>query len=215
MNVPEYPVAKLRDKKQTDNKNALLLYSGAISMENGLLAYLRLINRLKQKHARGEMERSARLLLIGRMWKLTSQELDELIKAEGCEGLVDIRQWVPYEELQSILITADIGLALTDPLFEKHKHMGEGASRKIFTYMAAGLPVVAGGAFGTIVASSGAGHYIDYEDEDALCEATLEIISTPTIASTMSERGLGAIREHYNWELERKKITPLLRKIIK
>ncbi len=181
-----------------------LIYSGAVSKENGLLKYLELVRCLNENGF------CSRLLLIGRLWKMTEEELNEIIFAESCGKYVKYREWVPYSELMGILLNADVGLALSDPSFEKHVHMSEGASRKVFTYMAAGLPVVAGGAFGRVVAQEEAGYFVCYNDMGGFVDAVKDILSNPARAWQMGERGRQAILYKYKWKLEQAKIEKIL-----
>lgn len=212
MNVPEKANAVLPRLPAycAAEKTSLLIYSGAVSLENGLLSYLRLVRRLSDAGG----SREVRLILIGRLWKSSVAELLSLIRQEECEGLVEYREWVPYEKLMVLLSAADIGLAMTDPSYEKYGHMGDGASRKVFTYMAAGVPVVAGGVFGKVVKDERVGYFVEYDDVDAMYEAAQSILSDPLEAQAMSERAQSAILNKYNWEIERGKLVGLLREVI-
>jgi len=211
MNVPEKANAALprRPSSRSADEPAMLIYSGAVSLENGLLSYLRLVRRLSGAGGCREV----RLLLIGRLWKSSAEALQALIRQESCEGLVEYREWVPYDELMVLLSSADIGLAMTDPGYEKYAHMGDGASRKVFTYMAAGVPVIAGGVFGKVIAEERAGHFVEYDDVDAMFAAAQSILSDPAEALAMSERAQSAILNKYNWEIERGKLIGLLREV--
>lgn len=211
-NVPEKTDAALprRAVSRSADEPALLIYSGAVSLENGLLSYLRLIRRLSD----ADNSRAVRLLLIGRLWKSSAGELQALIRQESCEGLVEYREWVPYEALMVLLASANVGLAMTDPGYEKYAHMGDGASRKVFTYMAAGVPVIAGGVFGRVVADERAGYFVEYDDIDAMYKAAQDILLDPVAAQSMGERAQSAILNKYNWEIERRKLSGLLHEVI-
>lgn len=211
-NVPEKSTVKeprsIRIRKI--GRPAILIYSGSVAEENGLISYLRLIRHLNEIGGIC----SSRLIIVGRLWKLTKKRLRSLIKEECCQDFVAYHDWIPYDKLLYLLDEADIGLALADPSFEKYTHMTEGASRKIFTYMAAGLPVVGGGMFGSILAKEGAGYFVDYDNFDALTNAVMKILSDPTNAYLIGEFGRKAILDKFNWEIERNKFVRLLLEVL-
>jgi len=211
-NVPEKLHAALPNLTMplTNDKRMLLIYSGAVSLENGLLSYLRLVRRLDKDSNTPPVS----LLLIGRLWKLSFEDLRLLINEECCAGLVEYREWVPYETLIELLASADIGLAMTDPEFEKYTYMGEGSSRKIFTYMSAGLPIITGGAFGKVILDEQAGYFVDYNDIDAMYKAAQRIFLSQEDSELMSLRGKSAILNKYNWEIEGRKLRVMLQEII-
>lgn len=210
-NVPELPsTGNVAPRSISSGNSVLLIYSGSISFENGLVSYLRLARRLHDSNS----GRVVRLVLIGRMWRITLNELNSLIIKEACQGLVEYHEWVPYDELLTLLAEADIGLALTDPSFVKHSHMGEGASRKVFTYMAVGLPVISGGAFGRVVAENKAGYFVEYDDIDAMFYAAQDIVLNRSMGNALGNNGLLAVQERYNWDCEREKVRMILSEVI-
>lgn len=209
-NVPDVSSVVASKPLLSDQPKAAptFIYAGAVSEENGLVQYLRLVRLLNERSS------NARLILIGRLWKMTKQILNAVILAESCGDYVEYRNWVPYDELLEVLVAADIGLALSDPSYYKYTHMGEGASRKVFTYMAAGLPVIAGGKFGRIVADEGAGYFVSYDDLDAIIDAAENLMSSPVTAREMGERGRLAVLHQYNWSVEQAKLERIFHQVV-
>jgi len=212
-NVPE--ISSVSEQKPLREFNigdpVTLIYCGTISMENGLMAYIRLVRCMYESKDIG----SIRLILIGTLTDLSHDELKEIIMTESVEKLIEYKEWIPYNDLIAVLCNeASLGLALTDPSFEKYTHMAEGASRKIFTYMACGLPTIAGGVFGETVEMEGAGYFIKYDDEDALFQAAIKILCDADIYSNMCISGQQAIIDKYNWSIEKRKVIKILNEIV-
>lgn len=212
LNVPD----KIHFSKQyhsSTKKNAkerLLIYAGAVSPENGLVSYFRLLRRLNDD----PQLPCIKLLLIGRHWRFSLNELKCLISKESCDGLVEYREWVSYDALTEILPTADIGLALSDPDFVKYSFMGDGSSRKVFTYMSAGLPVIAGGVFGRVIEEVHAGYFVGYNDIDAMFNAAKEILLDSNLSRSMGAEGMKSILNRYNWKRESSQIHLMISKHI-
>lgn len=205
-NVPELSTIR-KLKNESDQRNyKKLIYSGNVALENGFLSYLKLVKILNKKI-------EVKLILIGRHWKMTLKEINDFIRKEECEDIVQYRPWVPYDELLPLLSESNIGLAFTDPKYEKYIYMDEGASRKVFTYMAVGLPVIAGGSFGRIVEEERAGYFIEYNNLKGMISAAEKILLDSELAKEMGRCGQQAVTNKYNWEIERNKINKILNKV--
>ncbi len=184
------------------------IYAGEVAWEYGLRSILKLVRYLNMDGY------GVKLLLVGRLWKLSGEELFSEINAASCNEWVEYREWVPYEEALKLMRGACGALALTDPYYEKFSYMGEGASRKVFTYMSAGIPVIAGGAFGKIVEEENAGYFVNYHDFGELLESARDLLSNEGTARKMGDAGRRAIVEKYNWENEQDKVKKLLSEVM-
>jgi glycosyltransferase involved in cell wall biosynthesis len=201
LNTPDTSVqAKPYEIPEIEGKN-LIIYSGGISEEMGLKQYLRLI-----KNIRTRTDENVHLLLIGHLWELDESKLKKIIQAEECTEYVTYKKWIPYENLLYVLSQAKLGLALFDNSHEKFKHMLNGSSRKIFTYMACGIPVITNPPLGDFVFNEGCGVLVDYKNEDEFYRRTIELLMDDETRRKMGQRGKDAIFSKYNWQKESRKV---------
>lgn len=209
-NVPDTRNAELPVTPVRSLGSRYFIYSGGISEKFGLRQYLRLASRLRD-YTISLGEPPIKLVLIGHLWNLSRVELFSLIDKEAGRDCVEYKEWVPYEELIPILHGALFGVSIYDPDYAKFRYMGEGASRKIFTYMECGLPVIASPPFGVTVARENSGFCIDYADEVGLFEKAKVLISDSTKRMQMRKNGIEAIRQRYCWQNEETKLHSLFR----
>ncbi|GEM_PF-2748192 len=201
LNTPDTSVQpKPYEIPEIEGKN-LIIYSGGISEEMGLKQYLRLIKKI-----RTHTDENVHLLLIGHLWTLNEAGLTEIIRNEACAEYVTYKKWIPYDNLLSVLSRAKLGLALFDNTHEKFKHMLRGSSRKIFTYMACGIPVVTNSPLGDFVSDEGCGILVDYKNEDEFYRRTVELLKDDETRRKMGSRGKDAIHARYNWGRESAKV---------
>ena len=78
-----------------------------------------------------------RLLLLG-TWTHPAEEQAFLQSISGLEEQIDAVGWVPFEQIAELLSSANIALAVLQPI---PRHVAA-LPVKLFEYMACGLPVV-------------------------------------------------------------------------
>jgi glycosyltransferase involved in cell wall biosynthesis len=189
-----YDIPEIRDKN-------LIIYSGGISEEMGLKKYLRLV-----KNIRTRTDANVHLLLIGHLWKLDESKLEEFIRTEASPEYVTFKRWIPYENLLSVLSQAKLGLALFDDRHDKFKHMRHGSSRKIYTYMACGIPVITNPPLGGFVLDEGCGVLVDYNNEEDIYKSTIDLLNDEATRQKIGSKGKDAIFSKYNWQNESRKV---------
>lgn len=189
-----FEIAELEGKRY-------IIYAGNISEQTGLTQYLRLVRKLHET-----ANEDIYLLLIGHLWGIKEDYLRHSIILNKAEEYVIYKSWIPYNKLLSVISKAEIGLALFDPRYEKFKHMGIGSSRKIFTYMSCGIPVISNLPLGALILEEKCGIIVKFEDEEELYRKTLFLLRNKKIRRTLGERGKKAILLKYNWQLESEKI---------
>ena len=93
--------------------------------------------------------------------------------------------------------------------------MGKGTSRKIFTYMQAGLPIVAPNFWeiAKVVEEESCGILVDTTDSKEIANAILYLLKHSEEAKRMGENGRKAIIHKYNWEKESKKLLLVYKRI--
>jgi glycosyltransferase involved in cell wall biosynthesis len=82
---------------------------------------------------------------------------------------------------------------------------------KLFEYMSAGIPVIASDfpLWRKIVDGAACGLLVDPKKTDEIAKAILFLFENPDRAETMGKQGRRAVKEKYNWDLEKIKLIEL------
>lgn len=182
-----------------------VLHSGAVGAALGLGAVLAAAALLE---GAGE---TVRWILVGYPADRAPEALRRAVGERGLEARVEVRPRVPYESLPALLAEADVGLALLDPADPKFRFVEPGMSRKAFTYMAAGLPVIANPPQGAWVEAEGAGVLVPFGDGAALADAVRRLAGDPGLRRSLGEAGRAAVASRYHWERQEASILDLVR----
>jgi glycosyltransferase involved in cell wall biosynthesis len=200
-NVPDLTVKKvpfhipeLQDKK-------FIIYSGEISENTGLNKCLQLIKNLRERGKEDVM-----LLLIGKSNDFIDDELKILIEKAGVTKYTIVHQWISYNSLLTLIEQSMIGLAFFDNRYNKFKHIANGTSRKLFTYMACGIPIISNEPIGHIVVEENCGLIADFDDDYDIYSKTLSLLQDENKRITLGRNGKKAITMKYNWQYELSKI---------
>ena len=214
MNYPsKYVAINEKEVKEFQEKlggRKLLVYAGNIFAAKGLYSYLRLVSRLK------EVEPSVLLIIVGALsFGEYRDKLDTIIREMRLNEYVQILPWMKYNTLLGLLRNARVGLSLLDPGVFYYKRTSVGNSRKTFTYLQAGVPVLVSlKPVGDFVESHGVGRYVDYEDEEAIFLAAREILLNDDLFEQMGRRAKKVIKNKCNWENELFKVERVFEKAL-
>lgn len=117
--------------------------------------------------------------------------------------------WIPFSKLVMALPSFTVGVIPSKPCLLNDIVI----PRKTFEFMAAGLPVVASDlkAMREIIESGTSGILIKPEDQDALCEGILKLITDEELYEKIQQNGR-RIAEKYSADNEVAKIEELMRK---
>ncbi|PKN65124.1 MAG: hypothetical protein CVU57_11990 [Deltaproteobacteria bacterium HGW-Deltaproteobacteria-15] len=180
----------------------LIVYAGGILGSRGLYRYFDLMARLK------EDDRSVLLLMVGMLrFGESRKDIDQYLRKKDLTNHVQFLPWMRYRSLLALLQSASVGLALQDPDYFYYQFASVGNSRKPFTYMLAGVPVVVSlPIIGHFVEEKGVGRYVEYNNSESLYTAVNEILNKGGIHKEMSRRGRQIIEQECNWENELYKV---------
>jgi glycosyltransferase involved in cell wall biosynthesis len=180
----------------------VLAYVGNIFAAKGIYRYMELLARLKAE------DPSVLLVVAGVVSFGEHQaDMDLYLNKKGLQQHVRFFPWMSYSGLMSLLEHARVGLSLWDPNFFYFQRISVGNSRKTFTYLQAGVPVLVSlGAVGHFVERHGVGFYVDYRDDEAIYRAAKEILLNDGLFRQMSRRAKELVNTQCNWENELPKV---------
>jgi glycosyltransferase involved in cell wall biosynthesis len=118
---------------------------------------------------------------------------------------IDISAWQPPAAVVGELLRAKVGLVLLHP---QPNHGDPVRSRKLFEYMAAGIPVVACDLprWRALVERVGCGLVVDPRDPRAVAAAIEHLLRNPGEAEAMGERGRAVVEAEFNWDMQAPKL---------
>jgi glycosyltransferase involved in cell wall biosynthesis len=188
--------------KEKLKNNIVLAYAGGIFAQKGLYRYFEIIKALKSEYP------NILLLLIGIFRYEHQQFFEEYLSENQLNQHVEFIPWVPFAELLAILESCHLGLALFDSQDYKFRDIHIGNSRKIFTYMLAGLPIVVSHqSLGDFVETQKIGKSVRYDDLELILCRIRALIDDQDGSKKMGLRGKKLVLDRYNWEKEKQKVT--------
>ena len=172
-------------------------FAGGISEVRGIREVVKAMGKLD-----GVPE--ARLVMAGAFYPASLKT--EVESYPGWQR-VDFKGWVDRDQIRQILGNARVGVITRHPI---ERHM-TAMPTKLFEYMAAGLPVVASDlpTIRPIIEEHRCGLLIDPLDPEEIARSLSYLLENPIEAQAMGQRGLEAIRNHFSWDIEKKKLLAL------
>ena len=170
------------------DREPLVLYQGGFLTENGLADQITAMSRIEQ----------GRLVLLGS--GPTEASLRGLVAALGMDDRVHFLPRLPFPQLHPVTCGADLGLCVIRPTGNSFLWS---MPNKLFEYLMAGLPVVAGDTpeIRRVIEETGAGVLVDPGDPEAIAEAIRELLTDLPRRRRMGEAALRSA-ERYCWERE-------------
>jgi glycosyltransferase involved in cell wall biosynthesis len=88
--------------------------------------------------------------------------------------------------------------------------------RKMFEYMACGLPIIASNlkAINRMITDTNCGILVEPDNPEAFAKAVIYLINHREEALVMGENGRQAVMENYNWAGEAQKLLKLYRSLL-
>lgn len=125
-----------------------------------------------------------------------SQRLQEQSRNLGLADQVRFVGQVPYDQVPQWLVAANVGVVLYKPT-----RPVPGDPMKIYEYMAAGLPVMAGdhANYGKLVENAAAGLVVDDTDPTALAAAITDLAVDDRARERMAQKGVDVARSEHTW----------------
>lgn len=175
------------------------VFVGVMLAERGICEMVRAMRLLPDRL-------DAKLVLAGRF--LMPDLEGTVMRLPGADR-VEYAGWLDRPAAAELLGRARVGLVLFHPL----PNHTSAQPNKLFEYMSAGIPVVASHfpLWRQIVEDADCGLLVDPQNPSAIAEAMTWLFEHPAEAEAMGERGRGAVKTHYNWDVEAQKLLTLYR----
>lgn len=183
------------NERSSHNK---ICYIGGITRMRGAVEMLEAI-------AHTDMQ----LVLAGPM---ESPELHATLMAMPGWAQVDYRGVLDRHDIKNLLAESNLGLVLLHPA----PNYLDALPVKMFEYMAAGVPILASDfpLWRDILNKSGAGRCVNPLDIEAIADAILSLLSSPSDLEAMGAAGVAATTNIYNWHNEERKLLDAYRQIV-
>lgn len=175
----------------------LVVFSGILVGDRGIDVAIEGIGRL----ARGG-DRTLALVVIGE--GPARARFEAQARALGLGEQVRFLGWVPYPRLPDYWRASQVGILP----FHACTHMDVTLANKIFEYMGVGLPIVASDtrSMSRLLRETGAGITFRAGDPGDFARAVDRILSDPSYARMLGERGRKAAVETYRWERDAERL---------
>lgn len=185
----------------------VIAYTGGLAKEQGLRVALQAAALVKEKYP------DALFLFIGEM-KDDPDEVQEMINSLGIAANVAFPGFIPYKQMVPILRQAQAALAIIQPggLYE---YIAKGNSRKFFTYMEAGIPIIAPNfaEVSALIREENCGIIVDPTNPEEVAAAVADLLDNPKEARAMGFRGRQAYLRKYNWSVEEQKFLDFINQV--
>ena len=187
------------------NGKKLITFIGGLSRRKGLRVALEAAEIVTRQYE------DVLFLFIGTL----RDEKKEIVKLiSNLNNKIEFVEWIPYRKVLAYLNISYIALALhqKSSLFE---FVGMGNGRKFFTYMQAGIPVIASdfASVGEIVCKTGCGKRVDCSSPEVVSHAICEYLQDEDLASKSGRLGRIAFEKKYNWEKESSRFIRFLQEL--
>jgi glycosyltransferase involved in cell wall biosynthesis len=137
---------------------------------------------------------------------------DEITNFSGWHR-VEFVGWKSHKDVMTMLAEVRMGLVLFHPAPD---HV-EAQPNKLFEYMSVGIPVIVSDfpLWRQIVEGTGCGLLVDPLDPEAIAKTIQWLLEHPTEAEEMGKKGQEAIKDHFSWDAEAKKLLTFYKEIMR
>ncbi|MBC1435744.1 glycosyltransferase family 4 protein [Listeria rocourtiae] len=176
-----------------------LIYVGSITEDRGIFEMLELIYRLQEKYPEEYC-----LKLLGPMTNSLEIKVQEFVRRNQLEDIVQIYGRVPYPEIWQAYAESDLGLCLLHPIPNYLQSM----ATKLYEYMAASLPILASDFpdWQAFIETHQSGTVSSPFDIEKLIYKIEQRAANPDFYAQEGERGRRAYEQSYHWGIEAQKM---------
>jgi len=177
-----------------------LVYTGSIGETYGIQTLIAMLALLKNS--------PVYLALFGTYRENDAEDkVRDLLNHYKVEDKYRFQGYIPYKQVREQLVSAQAGFIALQNIPAYYTLY----PRKMFEYMACGLPVIASNlrALGQIISDADCGILVEPDNPTAFAEAVQFLLEHPAEARRLGENGRRAVMEKYNWHSEAEKLLDL------
>jgi glycosyltransferase involved in cell wall biosynthesis len=205
--VANYPDWQSKDEQSSVQRDgATCVMAGTISPSRGLPVIFRAMALLKQRGliVRLNLAGGASDNYLPFLWN----EAERL----GVRQQVEYHGILSKEEALLFQKKADIGLVTYQPLL----YCVNSLPNKLLECMSLGIPIIYSNFpnYREIAETAGAGIMVDPTVPEQIADAIETLVRNPDLARRMGEAGKCAVRERFNWGVERVKLLRLYHELL-
>ena len=189
--LANYPIINAEETVSFELKDGNIVYAGGVTRIRGMLEMAEVAKQIQIPiHIYGKAEKECELL---------------------DNSFAKFHEQVKQENLFDILKKSSIGLILFHPV---PNHINS-SPNKLFEYMAYGMAVIASDfpVWRNIVDTYKCGICVNPLNIDEIANAISYLKNSPETVIEMGKNGRKAVLEHFNWEIESRKLIELYQKI--
>jgi glycosyltransferase involved in cell wall biosynthesis len=200
--APTEIVRQIEALKGGTEELPVIIYAGELAADRCVREIVQAANSLQDK---------VKLVLLG---GFAAPLFEKELRAIAGSNVEFVGQ-VSWEAVLSHLARANVGLVLFRP--SPNSTAAGQRNRKLYEYMAAGLPVITCNfpSWKEIVEGSNCGLTVNPLDPAEIARAIEYLIANPVEARAMGENGRKAVLQKYNWETESKKLLNIYANLMK
>ncbi len=207
LSIYNYPSKSIINHRRNVFTGKKIIYTGSMSKRKG---YHTIINSMKKIR---EKIPDAEVIILG--W-LDKEFLVDKTKMKNGDIFLDdgvyLKGRVDYLDAIKIVTESDVAWIP----WENTRNNFLGTPRKLFEYMASGIPVVASKFhfLDQYISENECGILCDANDPSKHAEAIIQILKNEKLQRKLGDNGRSAIKNKYNWENEELKLANFYRKIL-
>lgn len=205
LNVPATSSSARDDSEGTVDRygeinRKIVAYAGSLKASKGVLTALQAANLVRKQ------DESVLFEFIG-PWQKGREKIEAEVNRLNLHDHVRFTGPCSYAKMLARLSRARVGLALLQG--KRYEYSGPGNSRKIFSYMQAGIPIIASntGVACSLVKETGCGTLVGADSPESIAEAISAYLADRNLALEHGASGRLAFEQTYNWEKEKQKFT--------
>jgi glycosyltransferase involved in cell wall biosynthesis len=203
-NFPDW--ASIEELSPVQRDGVTCVMAGTLYPSNGLPIILRALALLKQRGLTVRLN-LAGIASDGYLLSLWNEaEVLGVREQVNYHGVLSRKEALVFQKM------GDIGLVTYQPLL----HCVNSLPNKLLECMSLGVPVVYSNFpnYREIAEAAGAGIMVDPTVPEQIADAIETLVRSPDLARRMGEAGEHAVRERFNWGVERVKLLRLYRQIL-
>lgn len=207
--IYNYPILNFfspLSKKTNKKREQIILYHGQLVPARNIDVMLKAMSLVKKDFP------NVKLLIVGEVADSYKIQLEQIVKQNYLENVVEFRKPIPYINVPELIKEATIGLSSMAP----NESFKRSIQIKPFEFMTMGIPVLGCRVPSTeiFIEQTGSGILIDPPTAENLGKTINYLLQNPEVMEQMSKNGRKAVSEKYNWSFMENKLYDIYEEVL-